>query len=384
MSLDVSRRRGRTVVHEEHLDAKDADGALAERVDRPHGVLLRALVDALALDGPLAALLVPDPARRRRRRAQRRVHDVAHAVAVDRLDGRVRARVAARAAHDHDGDLLGKGRELFGVQAVGERAGARGREGRGGDEGVERGAHGGRVARAQDIVAAAVVGEVARLEEERVAELGAGGRDGGNEGGERVGRRDGRVRVGGDGEEGRDGDAALGEVHLLEVLVLDRADDARRGEDLDALARAAAGRRELVGDLLEGVDVDVLDLDREDVGLAGELADLCRVGEGAVDVGEGRARRGKGGQDLGLRHLLGRGGDVWVEGDDGDGHGACGLEEHAAELTAACIGATMAPRVKRAGREGWGGGERSARWSLVPRGCCVALCHCKSEHVPPS
>lgn len=330
------RSKGRTVLHQEHLDAKDTDGALSQSVDRPLRVLLRTLVDAAAHDRVQSALIVTDAAVGAGRRAQRGVDDVAHAVAMNRLDGRVRARLARRATDHHDGDLLDERRKLLGVEAVGKRAGARCRERRGGDEGLERGADGLGLARTKDVVAAAIVGEVARLEQVRVAELLSGLDDGGDERAERVVGRDGRRGVGRDGEEGSDGDATGGEVDLLQVLVLDCADDAGRREHLDALAGAATGLGELVGDLFECVDVDVLNLDGDDVDLASELADLYGVGEGAVNVLQRGAARGEGGQDLRLRDLLGRGGDVRVEGHDGDGHGARCLEEHAAQLASAC------------------------------------------------
>lgn len=196
------RSKGRTVLHQEHLDAKDTDGALSQSVDRPLRVLLRTLVDAAAHDRVQSALIVTDAAVGAGRRAQRGVDDVAHAVAMNRLDGRVRARLARRATDHHDGDLLDERRKLLGVEAVGKRAGARCRERRGGDEGLERGADGLGLARTKDVVAAAIVGEVARLEQVRVAELLSGLDDGGDERAERVVGRDGRE---GSAEMGRKG-----------------------------------------------------------------------------------------------------------------------------------------------------------------------------------
>lgn len=196
-------------------------------------------------------------------RAKRRVNDVADGLAVNRLHGRVRPRLAVRPPDDHHRNLLHKRSEFLRVQALGERLARR--DGRGRDERFERGLYIEEVGRAKDVVALAVVREVSRLEHERVAELGAGGEDGGDEDLERV-VAEGGCR-GGDGEEGGDGYPPCGEVLLLSELVLDDADDGRRGEDLDALARATAGRLELVRDGLERCDVDVLNLDREDVDL---------------------------------------------------------------------------------------------------------------------
>lgn len=238
--------RARTIWHFKHLDAKDAHGAFSKCSD---GFLSEG--SGFQAEAGLAA-------------AEWSVDEVADVVPVHGLDGGVALHAAVGRSDDHDGDFSGEGGEALGV----ERALAAATEGIDGGGDVVEGL--------QEVVAASVVGHRSALEHEGQTESVDG-------------RLDavcccGRCR-GFNGDGVGQGNAVFRQVHLLGVLVLNGQDDFGAGVDGDALAGSAAGGLKFVSELGEGVGVDMLNLNGDDVDLAAELFDVGSGGEGPGDVG---------------------------------------------------------------------------------------------------
>mmetsp|Transcript_77733 Transcript_77733/g.237852 ORF Transcript_77733/g.237852 Transcript_77733/m.237852 type:complete len:334 (+) Transcript_77733:1051-2052(+) len=291
-------QKHRTVPRHEELHAEDSRGVVQGRDGHR-----RDLPDLL-LDGHGAA-----------RRAHGRVAD---RVLRRELHHGVGPGLARTAPHHHHRHLALIITPLLGV-ALGRT------------EALERLAH--PVRRAHHRVALAVVGVLARLQHEGVAE--------------RVACTPRGLLVRGV-DEGPKGDAVGLEVPLLHQLVLDEADARRRGLDLDALLLQ----------LLQRAAVDVLDLHGEHVRPRGQLADLRRVLEGALHRLPRHLPRGR----LHPRR---------VQGQQPDAQAVGGLGHHPAQLAAAehtqraavDAGVAVLAALARHGDPG-----RSSRVT-APRGC---------------
>ena len=208
--------------------------------------------------------------------------DVADVVRVNSLCHRIRPDLAGLAPDDHDGQLPDERDPLLAVQALVVAAQL--------GDGV------GQISRGLGHrVALAVVSHATRFDHERESKI----------------IRDGlELSLVGDRFEVAEGDAGLGEVFLLRVLVLDDRQRAARGLYVDAH----------VLELLERLCVDVLDLHGDHVAVLGEGDDVVAV-------------------LIGTQGVLGRdggwGGIGRVEAVELDAHRRRGDGEHAAELAAA-------------------------------------------------